>query len=314
MLDRKQVLSMLAAGAAVGAAPLGALAQAPLPKLRLGVPPFEAYAQPMYANDTGIFKKAGLDVAISLFANNAAATEALLGGSLDVAANDAISIAQAINHGFPLVILAGGALYSSAAPAMLLCIAKDSPIKTAKDFEGKSLGMLTLSGLSYTVTRAWLTQNGADVDKIHMIELPSPAMPPAIQRGTIAGAVIVEPVLSMARNDLKVLTKPYDVVAKEFQISTWISTRDWVTKNPDLAKKFVNAIYESARWANTHQTESLPIVAKYAKIDIDKLRDMARDDYATTMKPAQIQSVLDLAVKYKGLDHGIDLSKAIVTL
>lgn len=312
MLNRKQALSLLAAASTAGLAPLPVSAQS-MTKIRLGALPFEAYAQPMYAADTGIFARAGLDVEITFFSNNAVATNALIGGSLDVTANDPISIALAINHGFPIVILAGGALYSSAAPAMLLCVSKDSPIQKAQDFEGKTLGLLTLSGLSYTVTRAWLAQNGADLEKVYFVELASPAMPPAIQRGTIAGAVIVEPVLSMSRSDLRVLAKPYDVVAKEFQISTWISTRDWVTKNPGPAKQFVNAIYASARWANAHQTESLPIVAKYAKIEIDMLRKMARDTYATSMKPAQFESVLDLAVKYKGLDHGIDLSKAIVT-
>jgi NitT/TauT family transport system substrate-binding protein len=312
MFRRSQVLSLLGGAAAAAFAPARALGQTT--KIRIGTQQTEAYAQPYYARDTGIFQQQGLDVEIVPFNNAAISTAALVGGSIDVAGNDVIELANAVNRGIPLVLIAGGALYRSAAPTLLLCVDKNAPIRNAKDFEGQTVAVTVLGGLSYTVTRAWLASNGADLSKIHIIELPPIEMAAALSRGTVAGATISEPSLNVAKATVRPLGKPYDVVANEFQISSWLTSRDWLSRNADTAKRLTVAFYAASRWANAHQSDSLAILEKYTKLNPDNTKGMTRARYATALPLTQLQPLLETALKYKTVERPIDLSKFIATL
>jgi NitT/TauT family transport system substrate-binding protein len=127
-------------------------------------------------------------------------------------------------------------------------------------------------------------------------------MPGALSRGVLAAATLSEPIMSDAlAADAKVFAKPYDAIAKQFYISDWFTTRDWLAKNPDVAKRFVGAIYDTARWANTHHDDSAAILSKYTKIDVDRIKRMNRSGYATDLKASMVQPVLDTAFKYKVL-------------
>jgi ABC-type nitrate/sulfonate/bicarbonate transport system substrate-binding protein len=112
-------------------------------------------------------------------------------------------------------------------------------------------------------------------------------------------------------NDAKIFAKPYDAIAKQFLISDWFTTRDWLTKNGDAAKRFVGAIYDAARWANTHHDESAAILAKYTKVDVERIRRMNRCTYATNLQPALVQPVLDTAFKYKALETATNAATLI---
>ena len=71
------------------------------------------------------------------------------------------------------------------------------------------------------------------------------------------------------------------------------------------------AIYETARWANSHPDESSTILAKYAKLDPAMLKKMARVPYGTSLTPDMIQRTLDLAYKYKAIERPINANTLI---
>jgi NitT/TauT family transport system substrate-binding protein len=166
--------------------------------------------------------------------------------------------------------------------------------------------------LMSSAVKSWLTLNGADIAKIHFVELPFPQMPSALARGTVAAACLSEPIMSEATGtEAKIFGKPYDAIAKQFLISDWFTTRDWLAKNPDAAKRFVGAIYDAARWANGHHDDSAAILAKYTKVDVERIKRMNRCTYATDLQPAMVQPVLDTAFKYKSLGTAINAASMI---
>ena len=310
-LSRSRVLGLFAAGAA--ALPRAAWAQAAPLKLRIGSVPADTYAGGFYALDLGLFDKAGLSVEIVPFTNGAAMAAAAAGGSIDIGIGDAIELANGISRGLPFVLIAGGGLYSSGAPTTTLCIAKASPITRAADLEGQTVAVVSLVSLMSSAVKSWLTQNGADITKVRFVEMPFPQMPPALARGTLAAACLSEPIMSAATAaGAKVFAKVYDAVAKQFLISDWFTTRDWLAKNPDAAKRFVGAIYDAARWANAHHDDSAAILAKYTKVPVERIRRMNRCMYATDLEPAMVQPVLDTAFKYKALTTATSAASMIV--
>ena len=309
-LSRASALGLIAAGAA--ALPRAARAQSAPGQLRIGSVPADTYAGGYYALDTGLFDKAGLSVQITPFANGAAMAAAVAGGSLDLGIGDATELANGVSRGIPFVLIAGGGLYSTNAPTTTLCVSKTSPIVRAADLEGQTLAVVSLVSLQSAGVKSWLAQNGADLTKIHFVELPFPSMPGALERGTIAAATLSEPIMSDALNtDAKIFCKPFDAIAKQFLISDWFTTRDWLAKNGDVAKRFVGAIYDAARWANAHHDDSAAILAKYTKIDVDRIRRMNRTVCATDLQRAMVQPVLDTAFKYQALATATDASTLI---
>jgi len=302
-ISRAQSLALIAAGfGAAAAAP--AYAQETTP-VRIGFVLGDTYSQAIYGQQAGIFAKAGIDAQLTVLANAGAVAAAVAGGSLDVATGDIVSLSNAINHGVSVTLLAGGALYSSNAPTTLLCVDAASAIRSAKELEGKSIAVITLVGLGTASTKAWLAQNGADPTKISFLELPTSSMQPALDRGAVAAAVIGEPGLTSVRDKIRVIGKPYDAIAKSFLISEWFTTPDWLAHNPALAKRVVAAIYDTARWANAHQEQTLPMLAAYLKLDPQNLHGTTRAVYATRLAASDIQPVIDVAVKYHAVERSL---------
>lgn len=137
-------------------------------------------------------------------------------------------------------------------------------------------------------------------------------MGPAVGRGTIAAAMISEPFLSAARDDVRPFAKSFDAVAKQFLLNAWFARRDWLAANPDIARRLFAAAIDSARWANTHHAESAAVLAKIAKLDPTTITAMTRASYATSIEPRFMQPILDVAVKYKVLDRPLNAADLIV--
>jgi NitT/TauT family transport system substrate-binding protein len=271
-----------------------------LSPLRVGATPNDTYAQSYFAQDAGFFTRAGLAVELQTLNNGAAVSAAVAAGALDVGVSTPVQIANAVSRGVPFVFVAAGALETPKVPVGLVCVAKNGPIRTAKDLEGKAVAVNALKTLSEVGLDLWLSVNGADVAKIHAVEMVFSEMGASIERGTIAGACISEPALSIAlkTQSVRSLADPYSAIAPQFLISGWFATRDFVAKSPDLVKKFQTAMSETSRWANDHHSESGTILAKYTKMDVAIIHGMGRCPFADRLLAADIQPQLDVAAKF----------------
>jgi len=152
------------------------------------------------------------------------------------------------------------------------------------------------------------------MDSVKIIEIPQPAVFVALQRGVIDAALIGEPYLAPVRNELRTVGQPHDMIAKEFMLSVWQGNRAWVEADLQRAKRMVAAIYETARWSNSHQPETLNMLIRDAKLDPDRVKGMIRTPWATSLSPALIQPVLNFAAKYKVIDKQFDASALITQL
>lgn len=277
--------------------------------------PSDSYAEPYDGLDGDFFARAGLNVNVMSFSSGGQITSAVAGGALDVGIADPIQVGAGYLHGIGFGYFAGGMEYSTDAPTSQLCVLKNGPIATAKDLAGKTLGVFGLRSMPVFSTRAWLDSNGVDVSEVKFVELPPSAMVPAILRGTIAAGVVVEPELSTAPDQGVVpFAKVYDACAKHFYINSWFAKRDWLAQNADTARKLAQAIYQTARWANTHHAETLPILAKYTKMETDKISRMTRATYDTMLDPAKVQPPITLALKNHVFDKPLTAEELIVKL
>lgn len=301
-MSRASALAAIGAGTGAFFFPANIGAQAPV-KLRIGTSTSDAYAEPFFATDMGFFARAGIDADITIMNYGAQLATAIAAGALDVAVADPIQVAHPVDAGVPLAFFAGSGLYTSSAPTTVVVVAKDSPYKTARDLEGKSVAVPGLGSITALAASEWIRQSGAALERISLVELPYSAVRASLVRGTIGASVLSEPFLTDGKDDLRVLGKCHDAIGLSFYINSWFAPKAWLAKNPDLARRLTAAIYETARWANTHHLESAPICAKYLKLDIATVRAMTRVTFGTTLDPKLLQPVLDVAYRFHQLER-----------
>lgn len=262
-------------------------------------------AQAFYAQDLGIFKKYGINAEITILrkGGGAAATAAIAGGAADIGEGDIVSTANAHQRGINIMIIAPSGIFRATAPTTEVIVAKDSPIKTGKDLEGKTIALISPEGPSRIATNAWLEASGASLDKVTFLELPPVNMAAAVEHGTIAAAVINEPSLVASQSCCRVLANNFQSVGNVWQLNSWYASADWIAKNQDLAHRFALAMREAAVWANNpaNHAKSGEILNKYTPFPPDLLPKMNRATYGELLDPKTMQPLLDAALKYKAL-------------
>ena len=131
---------LFGAAALVCIVPAAVAAEIPA-TLNVATTPGDTFAEAYYAVEQGLFRRAGLNVEVTTFAGRAALAAAVSGGSADFGVASPLGIAQAVARGAAFSIVAAGALNTAKDPSGLLVVAKNSPLRTARDFEGKTIAV-----------------------------------------------------------------------------------------------------------------------------------------------------------------------------
>ncbi len=312
MADRRAALGALAAFA--GAAALRAPARgADAAAVRIGVGSADTFAEGFYATDMGFFTKAGLGIDMQLFTSGGAILVAAGGNALDIGLSNTGNLADAIAHGAPFTLIAGAGMYTAANPTVALTVAANSPLRKPADLVGKTIAVTALKDLTEIGTRAWLARNGVDPASVKFVQLSMGQMAAGLDRGTFDAALIAEPNLSAALGKtVRVFAKPYDAIGPQFLIANWFSTTDYVKRNPDVIRRFVGAVYDTARWANANHAASGKILAKWAQMDPVTVGAMGRCAYATSLDPKFLDPVLAALYQYGAIDRKLTAADLVM--
>jgi NitT/TauT family transport system substrate-binding protein len=299
VIDRRTAIAAL--GGAFAAPLLGRPVLGQDVPLRLATAPLDVSAQPYYALKYGFFKSAGLpNVTLETIATGAAMAVAVAGGAIDIAVNNIVGLAQAYERNVPFTMIAAAGLYSSSAPTSVLMVKNDSPLKTAADLNGKTLGASGLRGVAQFAPMAWVDQHGGQSSTLKFVELTSPEMLSAIPSGKIDAGVIIEPYIAEAKKTMRVLANCFDAIAPTFIISAHFCNLGWAKAHTDIVKRYAAAMQATAAWANTHHDQSAEVLIDIAHLKPDVVQSMTRSVYGDKLDPAQIQPVVDVTAKYTG--------------
>ena len=196
--------------------------------------------------------------------------------------------------------IAPGAIYQSSNPYTVLFVPSDSPVRNAKDLNGKTVAVAALAALTEYSVRAWIDQHGGDSSTVKILQLSFPAMTEALSAHRIDAALVSEPFLEAARKSGRILGYPYDTVSKEFLTTIWYTTTQWASAHPDLVKRFAAVMRETAIWANKreNQTRRAEIIVKYYEMRPETVKAMVPSAFAEKLTPALFQPQIDLVAKY----------------
>jgi NitT/TauT family transport system substrate-binding protein len=308
MMNRRTAVAL---GSAFLAAPAAAAAQS-LAQMTLGAVPEESVTPALWAQQSGIFRRAGLDVDVQTASNGTAIAAGVAGGTYAVGKSSLVSVITAHAKGLPFVFVAGGSLYDTKFPYSVLAAKADSPLKNAADLNGKTLAVPALNDLTTMATKAWVDAHGGDSATLKLVEYPFAQIPDALAAGRVDAGFIADPILQQALDAKKVriFAHAFDAVALQFMVTGWFVTADYAAKNQAVLEKFARAMREAASYVVAHPADAVSVLAKFSKVDPDVIAKTHRIGYAP-LETKYIQPVIDICAKYKVIPAAFDAKDLI---
>jgi NitT/TauT family transport system substrate-binding protein len=252
----------------------------------------------LYAIKAGLFRKAGLDVDFQGLTSGAAASAAVVGGSAQFGQSSLVTLIDAHTRGIPFTLVAPSGLITSNVMYAAAIVRKDSPIKSARDLDGKTFAVPALMDLNQIAAMAWIDQNGGDSRTVKFIEMPVSSTIAAIEEGRIDSGQVGTPGLTIALDGGKtrVLAQIFNALGKQFENTVWFTTTGYATAHPDVVAQFAAVMH-------AHHAETQALIAEYLKVDPRILASMTRVEFADYLRARDIQPLIDAAVKYKAIDR-----------
>lgn len=288
-----------------GVRPLRAQALTPI---RVGVGVVESYSEGSYAQAMGFFKDAGFDADVQILGNGGALTAAVIGGSLDFGTTNGGSMSNAYMHGLPIYCIAPSGLYTSASPTTVLVTEKDSPIQVAKDLNGKRVAVSTLHDLMQAAIMTWIDKGGGDSSTVSFYEVNNANLIPTLTSKRADAAALLEPQLTQQRDNVRIVSAPYDALAKRLLISGWITTQAYYAQNRPTVERFLAVMRRTADWANRNPRATADILSRLTKIPLETVQRMNHNVFGTVNDPALIQPTIDASARYGFLPRSFPAS------
>ncbi len=301
--------------AAASAAPAFAQVAAPV-TLHLTGTGADDVVSVLYAQKNGQFRAAGLDTVYERANSGAAGVAAIVSGSFDIGKSSMGSLIAARARNIDLKIVAGGAIFRSADQLgqVLLVVAADSPLHTAKDFSGKTLSVPALGDQNVLTARAWIDSQGGDSRTVQFVEVPSSAAVAAIAQGRVAGSVLVPPFAARAIADGKMrsVATVFSAIAPRFLETAWFATADYVAKHRDVALAFGKVVAQASAYVNAHPGDVVDLIASFSGQTSASIVQNGVSTLATSLEARDMQPLIDAMAKYAMIDRRFDAADFLV--
>jgi ABC-type nitrate/sulfonate/bicarbonate transport system substrate-binding protein len=314
---RRCALGALAAGVAVLVAASATTAQTPaLTTIRFIGAPGDDLVGFWYAQSTGMFAKAGLNVVVDKASSGAVVSQAIVGGADDIGRTSLNSLIAAHVHNVPFVLIAPAAIHEKKRSVNSgVLVAANSPFKSILDLQGKTVSSTELGSLGSLGVRAMIDEQGGDSSTVHFVELPTTAIAAAIEQNRIDAGVSNEPVMTRDLEGGKVrvladMLEGYPGVTLE---GAYFAMHDWATANQDAVQRFQRVLRQATIYANAHVTELLPLLIANSGLEPDVAAKMHHALMGVDFNPSQVQPVIDICAKYKVIPHGFDAREMFLT-
>jgi len=287
--------------------------QASAQKIVLGFSASTAFSTSFVAANEGIFKKHGLDVEMKLVPNSSTTPAALVADSLQVATPTAPITLQAVEQGLDLVVLAGGSYYAKGIEDVAIMVRPDSPIKTAKDFEGKRVATAGLNAFLHVLFRKWLMENGVDYKKVTFTETPFAQQLDVLRSGQVDGILAVQPFLARALETNMGRVIAYYIADLEGEtLAGWfVATRKWVEANPKQAAAFAAAIQEATDLAIKDREIVRKANLVYIPFPADVQAKFPDARYRAVVAPDAVEKWNKIALEQAMLKKAVDPAKVL---
>jgi NitT/TauT family transport system substrate-binding protein len=280
-------------------------------KVTVGVIPILDVAPIYLGKQKGFFSNRKIDLNLALAQGGAAIVPAVVSGQYQFGFSNVISLLLAQSRNVPVKVVCNGnnSTGVDGQDFAALMVKGDSPIKSAKDLAGKTVAANTLNNIVDTTVRASVRKAGGDPKKVKFVELPFPDQPAALQAGRVDAVFVVEPFQQavLAQGGRKIASSYVDA-APNLTVALYFTSNQLLRSNPDLVKRFTEAMQESLKYADEHPDEARSIIGTYTKITPDVIAKMTLPKWPSDINRQAVQTLADLALGDSRLPKAADVN------
>lgn len=286
-------------------------------KNKLGYMKIVDNAAMFMAMEKGFFKAEGLELETLPLAGGAPIINGVVSGDLQFGWTNVISLYQARVEGFDFKLLAGGATnVKSKNESHALQVAKASPVKSAKDLEGKTVAVNTLNNIVHLMAMAWIDKNGGSSSKVKFVEVPFPQMEATLSAGKVDAISVHEPFATAAlqKGSVRVLAQPWGDVLPKFLIASWFASEKWLAKNKETGQAFIRAINRGIDAIQADPEGSRAAMIKWAGLNPELAGKIGLPVFEKSLSEKDLQATIDLTLKYKLISKAFKAREVISDL
>lgn len=209
--------------------------------VRIGFQTGEINVLLMYAVNTGLFDKHGLDVKLSQFPAGPAMLPALAANEVDIAWMGEFPAVTGYANGLPIEIL----FMERIDATNVRLSANPASIKSLADLKGKMIGVALGSTSHYHLLRA-LSQAKLTTQDVKLVNLAPANMPPAYAAGQIEAAFVWEPNIgAIERSGAKPIasTESLGMITG----GVFVARKEFTARNAEAVQRLLRAWAEAQR-------------------------------------------------------------------
>ncbi|MFL6118330.1 ABC transporter substrate-binding protein [Actinophytocola sp.] len=258
------------------------------------------------AQSQGYFSDAGLDVTIKAgAADTSQNVPSVLNGEAEFAMTDSAGFLKAAAQEIPVrMVVQLQASEPDAAVSDGTLVPPNSSIKSAKDLDGKTVGLPALGGNIQMITQYAVEKAGGDPKSLNLVALPVTSLQDSAAKGqvdaitTFAGyydgakAAGFAPI-GNGSNDFPGL--PQALI---------FSSVEWLAGHGDVAKKFAAAVAKGLEYANDNPDTIRAVDGQYTKMDAETIKNRTIQTFGASFDVGQVKLAAE-----KMYDYGIVKSK-----
>jgi ABC-type nitrate/sulfonate/bicarbonate transport system substrate-binding protein len=243
-----------------------------LERVRFAHAGIDAQRDIFVAQDKGFFETNGLDVKLTKMLPQDL-VPAVIGGHLDGAVISDMAGLLALAKGADLKKVFSGAMPTTPEQLGYIGVLKDSPIKTAKDLNGKTIAGHTKGGGVWLYVMIAAKENNIKFSQY--VGAPPGQFAPMLIAGKVDSAILQPRERLVVFRDKVREVVPLTAMSKFGINETWFSGK-FLKEHPETVRKFVSAIRQAREYERSHQAEVFRITAntKYAYTTFEELKEM----------------------------------------
>jgi NitT/TauT family transport system substrate-binding protein len=241
-------------------------------KIRVAFFPSIVHAVPIIGMETQTFADNlhnDLDIEVKIFDSGPQVIESIFSNSVDIAY---VGPGPVINgflksDGNDLKILAGAASGGAS-----FIIQKNSGLELIENYSGKRVAAPQISNTQDVSLRYYLAENGLkSAEKggdVFVLNIANPDIYTLFAKGDIDGAWVPEPWATMLveeLNGIRLFDENEFWPENKFSSVLLIGRSDYIEKNPEIIKKWINANEKTVQWINNHPDESKKLYNEFLK-------------------------------------------------
>lgn len=262
--------------------------------------------------EQGIFQKAGLDIDATWTRGGAETLQAIITGSADFAlANGVTGVLGAYQKGAPVRIVSA---QMTGAGDLFWYVKAESPIKSMKDMNGKTMGYSRPGSSTHLVALALAHAAGVKPTIVSSGDAPGTRV--QVMSGQIDAGWSAPPnnLELVTEGKVRILARGSDVKSLNDQtVRVNAANLKFLTEKRDVARRFMKAYADTVDWMYRNPDAAIAFFAKFNQVSPDVAKQSATfySKHSLALAPvAGLQLSIDQALEYKSLDKPMTLKEA----